>query len=101
MDTNQSKKIIELLERNNELLEAVATMMVQESEANKELVDRLLNKPKKDPFAAFNNQRMVQVAREANEQSLAQIAQVESAMDEVEKKIEERAEERALRKVGP
>lgn len=94
MDTNQSKKIIELLERNNELLEAVATMMVQESEANKELVDRLLNKPKKDPFAAFNNQRMVQIAQGAADEAQAQLKKVEE-------QIKERAEERALRKVGP
>lgn len=64
MDNNQANKVIELLELNNNLLEAIGRMMLEESEANSALVDQLLNKPKKDPFAAFNNQKMVRAAQD-------------------------------------
>lgn len=63
MDANQSKKVIELLETNNRLLEAIGRMMLEENEANSALVDQLLNKPKKSPFASYENQKMVQAAR--------------------------------------
>lgn len=87
MDAKQFKKVIELLERNNELLEAIGRSMIQETEANAELVDRLLNKPKKSPFASYENQKMVQLARANNEETDAQLARTEAAINETTKKL--------------